>query len=58
MHDNKTGALSLLYSNETRGVCSRGWNDNDARVACRELYDDEGDFVSYRGGHACSTAAE
>jgi hypothetical protein len=47
-----TGILSISYEGETRALCAQKFTDNDARVACEELFG-KAEFVSYSQGHAC-----
>lgn len=42
--NNYTGDILIEYMNITGRVCSDGWDDNDAMVACREM--------GYTGGEA------
>jgi hypothetical protein len=38
LEQNNNGILSIVYGGESRALCSHGFDDNSARVACTELY--------------------
>jgi hypothetical protein len=47
---NTNGIVSIQYNGEVRSLCSNGFSDNSARVACLELYGDP-EVISYTEGH-------
>jgi hypothetical protein len=44
--------LSINYNGETRALCDTGFTDEDAAIACTELYGSP-EFKQYSHGHHC-----
>ena len=53
MVHNSDGILSIIYTGEIRSLCSNGFTENSAYVACLELYGDP-EVNSFTLGHECS----
>ncbi len=52
IHNERTGILSVVYDDVEGALCDDGFTQEDAEVACFELYEDS-EVESFTGGHEC-----
>jgi hypothetical protein len=52
VHNQLSGVLSITYDKQPKAICSGTFGDDEANVACFELYGDT-EFISYSQGHQC-----